>query len=74
METLYWSTGRNGKWTTEPSPESFWIRENTKVTESRLESEYQLGIKTLWINGKNMGKLFPSKELQIADLMDRGLI
>jgi hypothetical protein len=73
-ETLYFSVGRNGQWTNEAAPASFFTNKGATVSDSRIESEIASGIKTLWINGLNMGKLFPSQALQIEHLKNAGLI
>jgi hypothetical protein len=73
-ETQYFSVGINGKWTNESAPLSFFTGKGASVSDSRIEAEYQAGIKILWIEGRNMGKLFPTQASQIAYLQTKGLL
>lgn len=70
----YYLVGISNKWTKDAKPESFFLTSVSKVEESRIDSEAKAGIKTLWINGRNMGKLFPSQALQVAYLVEKGLL
>jgi hypothetical protein len=73
-ETTYFSVGINGKWSNDSVPLSFFTNKGASVSDSRIEAEYQAGIKTLWIEGRNMGKLFPTQKGQIAYLQSKGLL
>lgn len=71
---LYYSVGRNGTWTTEPAPESFFTDKGAKITDSRIDAECAAGIKILWVDGVNAGKLFPTQESQLKYLKEKGLV
>jgi hypothetical protein len=78
-EQAYFSVGCNGKWTTASAPASFFTNRGAaagakiQILPSRRHPE-ESGIMTLWINGYNMGYLFPKREDQIAYLIDQGLL
>ena len=74
METKYFSVGRNGSWTNEAAPASFFESRGGRITDSRIESEFAAGVKTLWIDGQNVGKLFPTQAQQIAHLTEKGML
>jgi hypothetical protein len=73
-EATYYTVGITGKWTNEAAPESFFTDRGGSVADSRIESEFQAGIKTLWIGGYNVAKLFPTQQAQISYLREKGLL
>ncbi|WP_415907109.1 hypothetical protein [Oleiharenicola sp. Vm1] len=72
-DPTYYSVGRNGTWTTEPAPASFFTSRGATISPSRIHPE-DSGIMTLWIDGTNAGTLFPKQEDQIAHLRAHGLL